>query len=79
METQRPGSVPANAELIELPYSEVCVHMRVAGTKMWAEPIGTAMAQLYGLDGRRFSFPITCGEAGLRYGVANESGLYGWA
>jgi hypothetical protein len=42
------------------------MHMRVAGKPMWVEPVGRTMAQLYELDGRKFSFPITRNEAGMR-------------
>lgn len=61
-----------------MPYSEVCMHMRVAGTRMafelsrrkavscgseyWAESV-----QLYKPDGTPFSSGITPGEAGLYY------------
>jgi hypothetical protein len=63
---ERPSSVPEDAKLLEMPYSEVCCHMRVAGKMMWAAPVDRGMAQLYELDGRKFSMPITRGEAGLR-------------
>ena len=66
---------PHGARRIELPYSEVCMHMRVAGKRMWAQgadgplyggiAIAARMVQLYSNDGRRFSAPITRGEAGL--------------
>lgn len=62
---ERPNRVPEDAVLVELPYSEVCVHMQVAGKQMWVEPVPHGMAQLYTLDGQKFSFPITSGEAGL--------------
>jgi hypothetical protein len=65
-EDDRPAGVPADAELVELPYSEVCMHMRVAGRLMWVARIGERMAQLYDDGGRKFSAPITSGEAGLR-------------
>jgi hypothetical protein len=65
--TNRPCTVPADAVLIVQPYSEVCVHMRVAGKPMWVEPVRGLMAQLYTLEGVKFSFPICRGEAGLRY------------
>lgn len=61
----RPSSVPVNAVPITQPYSEVCCHMKVAGRAMWVEAVGRGMAQLYTLEGVRFSFPITRGEAGL--------------
>lgn len=59
----------------ELPYSEVCMHMRVAGTTMTVVvvgPVEQAVAQLY-KDGRPFSFPITLGEAGV---FRDEFGFY---
>lgn len=59
---------------IELPYSEVCIHMRVAGKVRPVtliantRPDGTAsypMAQILNLDGSPFSMPVTYGEAGI--------------
>jgi hypothetical protein len=50
---------------IELPYSEVCMHLRVAGTRMRARLEPNQMVQLLAPDGSRFSFPITAAEAGL--------------
>lgn len=59
---------------IELPHSEVCIHMGVAGkvrpVTLLANtrPDGTTsypMAQIHNLDGTLFSFPITYGEAGI--------------
>lgn len=47
------------------PYSEVCMHLRVAGTPVLVEPRPDGMAQLYDTDGRSISFPITRTEAGL--------------
>lgn len=52
-------------KLLVLPYSEVCMHMRVAGTQMLGELVEDGrMVQLYKPDGEPFSFPITRGEAG---------------
>lgn len=59
--------VPDGAVLVTLPYSEVCMHMGVAGTRMFIVPVDNNMAQLYTLAGEKFSFPITRGEAGIRY------------
>jgi hypothetical protein len=50
---------------VELPFSEVCMHLRVAGTRMRARLAHNGMVQLLGPDGSPFSFPITAGEAGL--------------
>lgn len=51
-----------------LPYSEVCMFMGVAGRPMLTWPVGHNMCQLYTLNGKPFSFPITMGEAGRRRG-----------
>lgn len=51
--------------MTEVPYSEVCMHMRVAGTVMMVELLPAGLAQLYRTDGTKFSFPVTAGEAGL--------------
>lgn len=54
-----------DTRLLELPYSEVCMHMGVAGKQMWAtKEFDAPMVQLWNDDGTRFSFPITTGEAG---------------
>jgi len=50
---------------IELPYSEVCMHMGVAGKVMRVEVLDGNMAQLWDARGVRFSSPITQGEAGI--------------
>lgn len=63
----------------ELPYSEVCMHMRVAGRRMGVKWDGKLMAQLYKLESFGispatnheiknwvpFSAPVTTGEAGI--------------
>jgi hypothetical protein len=56
---------PTEEFTTELPYSEVCMHLRVAGTTMHARLEANRMVQLLNPDGTRFSFPITAGEAGL--------------
>lgn len=48
-----------------MPYSEVCMHLRVAGTVMLGELLPSRMVQLFTVDGVRVSFPVTSGEAGL--------------
>lgn len=51
--------------LVEMPCSEVCLHMRVAGKPMMVELLSRS-AQLYDpLTGRPFSSPILFGEAGV--------------
>ena len=61
----RPDGIPAGALRVELPASEACMQMRVSGRVMWVEPLEQHMAQLWTDEGKRFSFPITAGEAGL--------------
>jgi hypothetical protein len=54
---------------LHLPYSEVCMHMRVAGKPMNVQIVEEGnypMAQLLHDNGYRFSFPILMGEAGIR-------------
>lgn len=51
----------------ELPYSEVCMHMKIAGKPALVKLLPHNMAQVY-IDGKPFSAPITRGEAGVRYG-----------
>lgn len=58
-------SRPCGCRLTELPYSEVCMHMRVAGRTMWVRTVSPWMAQIIADDGRPFGAPITRGEAGL--------------
>ena len=49
---------------VTLPYSEVCMHLKVAGKTREVAVLPNG-AQIIGPDGRLFSFPITHGEAGL--------------
>lgn len=51
----------------ELPYSEVCVHMRVAGDFRPVVELAGGMAQILNADGSLFSLPVTRGEAGLSW------------
>jgi hypothetical protein len=56
---------PTEEFTTDLPFSEVCMHLRVAGTRMRARLEPNQMVQLLQPDGSQFSFPITAGEAGL--------------
>lgn len=57
---------PGERVKVRLPWSEVCMSMRVAGKVMWAELVEDGAAiQLYDAEGDKFSFPITLGEAGF--------------
>ena len=58
---------PNQETVLELPYSEVCMHLRVAGTRMRARLQPNGMVQLLDADGRDVSFPITAAEAGLHH------------
>lgn len=57
---------------IRLPYSEVCMHMAVAGRPFEVELAADDSAQIY-KDGRKFSFPILPSEAGF---YRDETGWY---
>ena len=51
---------------MEIGFSEVACHMQVAGKLMTVQLLEDGrMAQLYDADGRKFSAPITYGEAGI--------------
>lgn len=67
MEYQRVYVRPNTLFLNYMPYSEVCMHMRIAGKPMACKLVGDRpMVQLYDITTREpFSFPITAGEAGL--------------
>lgn len=56
---------PTEEFTTDLPFSEVCMHLGVAGTRMRARLEPNQMVQLLQPDGSQFSFPITAGEAGL--------------
>jgi hypothetical protein len=56
---------PTEEFTTQLPFSEVCLHLRVAGTRMRARLEPDQMVQLLQPDGSPFSFPITAAEAGL--------------
>jgi hypothetical protein len=56
---------PNQEVTLQLPYSEVCMHLRVAGTRMRARLQPGGMVQLLDPSGSEFSFPITAAEAGL--------------
>jgi hypothetical protein len=64
---------PNQETILELPYSEVCMHLRVAGTRRRARLQPDGMVQLLDPDGRDFSFPITAAEAGLHH---DQDGWY---
>lgn len=61
---------PCGCKLINVVCSEVAMHMRVADTVMWASPTlyarykSASMVQLFDLERKPFSMPVTKGEAG---------------
>jgi hypothetical protein len=57
----------------ELPYSEVCMHMNVAGKTMSVKRSDVFAAQLIDSDGHNFSSPILLGEAGF---YSDQAGVY---
>lgn len=59
---------------MEMPFSEVCVHLQVAGRSMVAEVLGRGV-QLYTMNGDKVSFPILHSEAGM-YSVMHQPHLW---
>jgi hypothetical protein len=57
---------------VTLPWSEVCMHLRVAGQTRSVEVLATG-AQILNEDGTPYSFPVTHGEAGI---YRDAEGLY---
>jgi len=67
---------PGDFFTVTLPWSEVCIAIRVAEKRMTAELLTTIppMVQLWE-DGRHYSASITTGEAGL---YRDDDGYYGY-
>lgn len=63
---------PGDVLRLTLPWSEVCMHLRVAGQVRDVRILDDA-AQILWDSGRPFSFPITHGEAGV---YRDAEGLY---
>lgn len=61
---------------VELPYSEVCMSMRVAGARRDVHLVSENAAQILNEDGTPFSFPVLPGEAGLFH---DATGFYTYA
>lgn len=59
---------------VTLPYSEVCMHMKVAGKRMTVVLLSPWEAQIHDDEGKPFSFPITHGEAGIYWD--SKEGFY---
>jgi hypothetical protein len=88
VESRRRVVKPGDTVRLELPFSEVCIHMQVAGT-VWAVTLlerqweatetraawTSYAAQLINADGSNFSAPILPGEAGF-YGGTAEAPFY---
>lgn len=71
--------VPGECVRLELPYSEVCMHMRIAGAvhevELCRDGTGLGMAQIIDDDGRPFGPPVTPGEAGI---LMDSRGFYAY-
>ena len=57
--------MPPNTVRVNLPHSEVCMHMQLAGQDHWVAKVDKHAAQIYRDNGERFSAPILLSEAGL--------------
>lgn len=51
--------------LVRLPWSEVCMHLGMAGRPSVVRLVDAGSAQLLDCSGAKVSFPITPGEAGI--------------
>lgn len=58
---------------VEMGYSEVCMHLGVAGKVATIEILSRGV-QIYTPEGEKFSFPILHGEAGVYVGSPDEKG-----
>lgn len=63
---------PGDTVRLRLPWSEVCMHLRVTDQVRNVRVLHTA-AQILNEDGTKFSFPITHAEAGI---YSDAEGLY---
>lgn len=58
--------------LLEIPFSEVAMHIKVAGVFMWVQPVefnadfDAIAVQLWNLSNKKYSSPILASEAGYR-------------
>jgi hypothetical protein len=52
-------------EQMVIGFSEAAMHLRIAGRQLKACLLESDMVQIYDLDNRAISFPITAGEAGV--------------
>lgn len=68
MKRVSPGTIVS----LTLPWSEVCMHLKVAGQTRPVEVLATG-AQILNEDGTKYSFPVTHGEAGI---YSDAEGLY---
>ena len=60
-------ATPGERYYVQLPHSEVCIHLRVAGRILPVEFLDNAMVQIYDGNDKELSFPITAGEAGFHF------------
>ena len=68
---------PGERVKVRLPWSEVCMHLGVAGRVMSVELVeGGSAVQLYDEDGDPYSFPILPGEAGFYRDVTGTPYAY---
>lgn len=63
---------PGDVVWLKLPWSEACMHLRVAGQVRDVRVLADG-AQILNDDGTPYSFPVTHGEAGI---YSDADGLY---
>lgn len=57
--------------MMTLPYTEVCISMRVAGQVRSVLVVADG-AQILNNDGTKFSFPVSTGEAGIFFDTVSQ-------
>lgn len=58
-------ALPANSVRVNLPFSEACIHMEIAGQQRWAAKVDSRRAQIFTESGARYGAPVALAAAGL--------------
>lgn len=74
----RVGVVIGQVVRLVLPWSEVCMHLRLAGHARAVRLTDEGMAQILDDDGREVSFPILANEAGFYGNAADGYYVHSW-
>jgi hypothetical protein len=67
---------PGEPVEITIAWSEVCMHLGIAGQRRRVEITPGGMAQIYAPNGQPFSLPVTPGEAGIYVDYSTDPTTY---